>query len=176
MVLACLIYLRLGVIGIPTNQRSEPEPVWLQNIHKILPDWDPEEDTPIPDWAKPEWAVSPHGHPTEVSLRGPYSDNIEWFNASCVFTPTFDCTGAVIIDHTQGDHPVIYTWDNLTLWPDEEMVREITEDRIIYDTCCWNYTEYVEWYSKLTQEQIERNHVRPPEDIFGSAEEIADEE
>jgi hypothetical protein len=148
------------------TQDIKEEPVWLQNIHKVLPDWDPREDTPIPDWAKPEWAVSPHGNPTEVSLRGPYSDNVEWLNASYVFSPIYDCSDAIIIDHTQGNQPIIYTWDNLTLHPNKTMVNQILEDRSIYGSYAWNYTEYVEWYNTLSPEQIERNLVTPPEGVF----------
>ena len=76
-----------------------------------------------------------------------------------------DVLEAVIVDHRE-DPPVIYTWDNLTLWPDQEEVQRILEDRTIYEAHAWNYTEYVAWYQNLTPDQIKRHHVRPPQEVF----------
>lgn len=75
----------------------------------------------------------------------------------------WDCNGAVYIDHV---NHVFYTWDNLTLCPDKERVQRILDNRIIYDTQPMNRTEYEEWYSKLTPQQIEEFHVRPTEEVF----------
>ncbi len=127
IIILCTVGVSMSSLSIASKDVSEPEePVWLQNIHKILPDWDPEKDTPIPDWAKPGWAVSPHGGPTEVSLHGPYSDNVEWLNASDVFTPRWDCSGAVYVDAVQG---VFYTLDNITSCPDKGIVDFILAHR-----------------------------------------------
>ena len=118
VLLALVIGLAIGSLGIETKGLPD-EPGWLANIHKVLPGWDPTEDTPIPDWAKPDWAVGPHGRPTEVSLRGPYTDDVEWLNASYVFSGMKDWTGAVYIDHVNG---VCYTLQNITSCPDKDIV------------------------------------------------------
>ncbi len=127
---AILIALTTSFIAILVTSASEvtepDEPIWLRNIHKVLPDWDPAKDEPIPDWAKPKWAVSPHGRPTEVSLHGPYADNVEWLNASDVFTPKWDCNGAVYIDDY---NHVFYTLENITECPDKDIVDFILANK-----------------------------------------------
>jgi hypothetical protein len=121
-----ILCLAITSLGIYTGRAIQDEPEWLKNIHSVLPDWDPVEDTPIPDWAKPEWAVSPHGNPTEVSLRGPYTDNIEWLNASYVFSEIKDYTDAVYIDQV---NDVFYTLQNITSCPDKDIVDFILANK-----------------------------------------------
>ncbi len=127
IIIVCTMYFSLDHLNIVAKDDPEPQdPVWLQNVHKVLPGWDPKEDTPIPEWAKPDWAASTPSQPTEVSLHGPYSDNVRWINVTKVFTPMIDHQGAVYIDEING---IDYTLDNITKCPDNEIVNFILEHK-----------------------------------------------
>jgi len=83
----------------------------------------------------------------------------------------WDCSSAVIIDNV---HHVMWTWDNLTLHPDKDRVQRILDNRIVFDTEPMNRTQYEEWYSKLTPEQIQQFDIRPVEEIFQGPEDGGD--